>query len=327
MKKYLLLLCILTSIICKAADTLRRADKIRIHEATLIVDHVKDQIWQDISKTPFVILFVTDSNEFLLNHPYPSSDFTSSGYDSLLHTTVYSRPKKFQSWLLATFPAVNGVPCIVVGTPENTNRSSSDWVITLVHEHFHQLQFTRPGYYDGVNALDLSNGDQTGMWQINYPFPYDSLPIINQFNLYASALSKAIDSRKTKHFKPAFASFIKGRKKLMQLLKSSDARYLSFQLWQEGIARYTEYKYLQALDNYLPSAEMQSLADFIPFNTLQEQLYSSETGQLRDAKLSANKRVSFYSIGFAEGLLLDEVNPKWRSKYFNNPFTLDNLLH
>ncbi len=33
----------------------------------------------------------------------------------------------------------------------------------------------------------------------------------------------------------------------MQQLKPDDYKYFSFQVWQEGIARYTEYKFLEAM--------------------------------------------------------------------------------
>ena len=48
--------------------------------------------------------------------------------------------------------------------------------------------------YDKVNALDLSGDDETGMWQLNYAFPYDNSNVIEQFKKYTSALLKVISS-------------------------------------------------------------------------------------------------------------------------------------
>ena len=50
-----------------------------------------------------------------------------------------------------------------------------------MHEHFHQLQYAQPGYYQAVAALGLSHGDQTGMWILNYPFPYTSASVTKSF--------------------------------------------------------------------------------------------------------------------------------------------------
>src|SRR5207249_765319 len=79
--------------------------------------------------------------------PRPTPDFTGLGYDSLLATDVLVRDRHFAPNLLATFPAVAGVSTIVVGLPAATNKNSTEWVLTLLHEHFHQLQTSRPGYY------------------------------------------------------------------------------------------------------------------------------------------------------------------------------------
>ena len=42
-----------------------------------------------------------------------------------------------------------------------------------MHEHFHQLQWAQPEYLKAIDDLGLSKGDATGMWMLNYPFPYD----------------------------------------------------------------------------------------------------------------------------------------------------------
>ena len=44
--------------------------------------------------------------------------------------------------------------------------------------------------------------------------------------------------------------------------------------------------------------------------------------QLLTQKLGESKREVVYSFGAAEGLLLDKVNPRWRSRYFKDKFNL-----
>jgi hypothetical protein len=255
MKKYfslmVMLLIALEMVECQSIPQLRKADKIRIKEAIDISNRFGDAIWEGISKTPFVVLLVTDSVEFLINHHYPSDDFKISEDDDILKTKIFYRKRQYSKTFLATFPAVNGVNCIVAGIPENTGKNSTDWIITLLHEHFHQYQYTQRDYYSSVAGLDLSGGDETGMWQLNYPFPYDSFPVSNQYMLYTNALSKTVSEINDKNFKRAFREFIVQRKKLMHLIKPADYRYFSFQLWQEGIARYTEYKFLLCLTTTL----------------------------------------------------------------------------
>lgn len=328
MKKFgLVILAILTVFSVSFGQTnakMRHEDKIRIREAINISNQVGDKIWKGINDVPFVVLLVTDSVEFLINHPYPSDDFKLSENDTILKTTILYRPRQFPDYFLATFPAVNGVNCIVVGTPEKTNKNSTDWVITLLHEHFHQFQFTQQDYYSSVDKLELSGGDQTGMWQLNYAFPYENADIIEQYNKYVTALFKAVSNIDRKGFKNDFKKYLKQRTKFKCLLSPADYRYFSFQIWQEGIARHTEYKFLEALDNYVPSVEMTQLKDYILFQKHKERFYLSELNALKNLKLDLEQRICFYAIGFAEGILLDKLSPNWQNKYLSDKFHIEN---
>lgn len=304
-------------------DKMRYEDKIRIREAINISNHIGDKIWKGFNEVPFVVLLVTDSLEFLINHPYPSDDFKLSENDTILKTKIFYRPKQYPNWYLATFPAVNGVNCVVVGTPENTNKNSTDWTITLLHEHFHQYQYTYPDYYKSVDKLELSGGDQTGMWQLNYAFPYDSVIVIDQYKKYVASLFKALSNINKKRFKKDFKNYSEERNKFKNLLKPADYRYFSFQVWQEGIARYTEYKFLQALDYYQPSNEMTRLTDFVSFTKYKDEFSTREKNSLVTSKFDIDKRVCFYAIGFSEGLLLDKLNPKWHDKFLIDKFYIE----
>jgi hypothetical protein len=318
-----MLLLVLVTVESQSIPQMRKEDKIRIREAINISNRFGDSIWQGINKVPFVVLLITDSVDFLINHPYPSDDFKISEDEDLLKTKILYRKRQFSKILLATFPAVNGVNCVVVGTPENTGKNSTDWIITLLHEHFHQYQYTQKDYYESVAALDLAGGDETGMWQLNYPFPYDSLPVSDQYLNYTRALSKAVSAIHTNDFKKSVDEFSAQRKKLMGLLKAADYRYISFQLWQEGIARYTEYKFLELLDNYKPAIEVSQLPDFISFKKFKEGFMRSNLSSVTTLKLEKEKRICFYDIGLAEGILLDRLNPQWRMEYFSKKFFLE----
>jgi hypothetical protein len=46
-----------------------------------------------------------------------------------------------------------------------------------MHEHFHQLQDSQPGLFQKIDELGLSHGDSSGMWMLNYPFPYE-MPVV-----------------------------------------------------------------------------------------------------------------------------------------------------
>lgn len=315
----IILLFVFFSTYGKETPAISPADKARIKEAILINSKFGETLWKGIAEAPFSLVFVTDSIEYLLFHPSPSPDFIFLEEDLSLHTKIYWRKRQFAIGLLATFPAVGGINCIVAGTPVNTGKNTTEWIITLLHEHFHQYVYSQPGYYAAVQQLNLSGGDQTGMWMLNYPFPYTNASVVSQYDKYITALQKAAEGGNVH-------SYLKERKQLAAMLTRADYRYFSFQLWQEGIARYTEYKFLEAMKDYIPSAEIKSLPDFVPFEIYLEKFYKTEMNNLAGLKLPEEKRVCFYSVGFAEGLVLDRINPQWRDRYLVNRFYLEKYL-
>jgi hypothetical protein len=306
-----------------ATPTLASDDRVRIAEAFRLGDAIGDSIWPGWTSAPFAVLLVTPEREFLVRHPRPSAEFTRVGYDSLLRGEVLVRERTLSPSLLATFPAVGGVSTIVVGQPRATGKSSTEWVLTLLHEHFHQLQASRPDYYARVGALGLARGDQTGMWMLNYPFPYDSSAVQARFGALAahldSALSASAPDVRRSHWLAARVS----RAALRAALPSDDDRYLAFQMWQEGVARYTELLAARfAARRFTPSPAFLALSDFLPFEVAAARIESGIHAGLR-APLVRDRRVAFYPVGAATALLLDEEDAEWRQGYVGGEMKLD----
>lgn len=304
-----------------------RADRLRLAEVRRLAGAIQDSVWSGWDSAPFAVLLVTDSLEFLVWHPRPTADFQAQGYDSLLAAEVLARPRRYPPSFLATFPAVGGVATIVVGQPANTGKTSTQWVLTLLHEHFHQLQMSHAGYYAGVDSLQLARGDQSGMWMLNYAFPYDSVPIQRRFAALSQALLSAAladpppPARPPAHLLRQYAA---ARRELRGALARDDARYLDFQLWQEGVARYVEYACAQlAARAQPPGAAFVALPDYVPYADAALALREQLLRELRTPDLGANRRVSFYAVGAAMALLLDRTTPQWKERYFTRLLTLD----
>jgi len=290
---------------------LRREDKIRINEALKISQFVSDNIWKEWSKNEFVILLIADS-----------PDFSESYFDTYLNTKVYTRKKVFQNNFLATFPAVNGVSTIVVGTAENTKRSNLYWTLTLLHEHFHQYQTNHKDYYSSVDKLDLKDGDETGMWMLNYKFPYEDSLTNNQFDIMKSNLISAYESIGKKTFKKNVSKYIKSKAAFKKIVTEKDSKYFEFQLWQEGLARYTEYEILSYLikKGYEPSEDFKSLPDYESLSDNYQKRLERLSEEIERVSLKNNQRNCFYPMGAMEGIILNKYKPGWRKKYFNNLF-------
>lgn len=305
----------------RPAAALREVDRVRLAESFRLAEEVRDSVWPRWSGVAFAVLLVTPEHEFLVRHPEPSSEFESIGYDTLLASDVFVRLRLFPPNLLATFPAVGGVSTVVIGQPEQTGKSSTFWVVTMLHEHFHQLQTSHPRYYRNVEALDLSGGDQTGMWMLNHPFPYAATKVQQRFRSFAVALARAMEPAEAADFQRHLNDVRTAERALYAGLSAKDARYLAFQLWQEGIARYTEDQVAQiAARGYRPTAAFQSLPDYVPFEAAADSIRQGILRGLTNDDLAGRKRVAFYPVGAALGLLLDRTEPRWKERYLGEIF-------
>ncbi len=321
----LIVLLAASSVLAQGKPQLPEVDRIRLAEAFRLGESLGDRVWQNWHTAPFAVVLVTPEHEFLIRHPRPSKDFILIGHDALLKSDLYFRKRQFPTSFLATFPAVGGVSTIVIGQAENTyKKTSTPWVITVLHEHFHQLQESQPNYFADIEALKLSRGDQTGMWMLNYAFPYDSPEVKQQFAAMTRLLVAALEAKNRSGFPAKLAAYLESRQRLQKLLSRDDYTYLSFQLWKEGVARYTEYRVAKlAADNYKPSKEFRALKDFTSFGAVADQIMSDTLKELSTFRIENQKRELFYSLGGSEGLLLDGVNPKWQSRYFVDKFYLE----
>jgi hypothetical protein len=322
---FLLVLSLSINLLCTSQQfpKMRVEDRIRIHEAEFLCKKFGNQVWPGIARVPFTIMLVCDTTEFLINCVKPSPEFRSAGFDSILNTEVFVRRSMNPDNLLATFPAINGQNCIVVGTPEKTGLSSTAWIITLLHEHFHHYTYQDPHYYKDLDKLKLNKGDKTGMWMLNFPFPYDNASVIKDFTRISKALHDALKSLDSDNFELFLQTYAKARNGFKKGLRADDYKYFSFQVWQEGVARYTEFKFLETMQKYKPSAEVQGLSDYIPFEQYKEQMYKDELDKLLNYKLDDQKRTCFYQIGFAEAVILDYLNPNWKKSYLKNKFYME----
>ena len=169
---------------------------VRVREFYRLAAQIQDQIWPGWSKAPTTLLLVTPQNEFL-THVDKKPEGFAEGSDGF-----YVRPRQFPTNLEATFPVFEPKDVIVVGLPENTaSKTSTPWLIVLMYEHFHQLQDAQPNAYRMVEQLGLSRGDKTGMWMLNFPFPYEKAKVAASFTVMRDALLAALAETDERKFK------------------------------------------------------------------------------------------------------------------------------
>ena len=299
-----------------AAPTLPEADRVRVAEAFRLAGSIGDAIWPGWSRVPFALVLVTPETEFFIRHPSPPADARSIGEDASLGSEIFARPRTFPASLLATFP-VDGVSTAVVGRPGDTSTSNpTDWVVTVLHEHFHQLQDASPDFYDAVAALGLARGDTTGMWMLNFPFPYAAAPVAGAYRSAAVALRDALGGG-------SWPRYLETRAAFRAQLSKDDLAYLDFELWKEGVARYTQVRVAEwAAAHETPPAAFRALPGYEPYSAVARRLSAAIPDELSRLALPVAQREVVYPYGAAEALLLDRERPCWKKVYFSRRFTL-----
>jgi hypothetical protein len=304
------------------AQTISADDAVCVAEFYRLAPQIEDGIWPGWSSVADPLLLITSTAEFLTHFPAPPDTFKPAS-DGFL-----TRPRQFPTHLQATFPAFGPPSIIAIGEPSLTaSKTPTPWEIVLMHEHFHQLQYAQPGYYQAVAALGLSHGDQTGMWILNYPFPYTSASVTKSFAALRDQLLLTVVSPGGRKFRSAAKRYLAMRRAFFAQLSPDDRKYLSFQLWQEGIARYTQIAAAEAAAaGYHPTEAYQRLPDYEPFSGDVSKLRASTLQELRTVDLARAGRQAVYSFGAVEGMLLDRLNPQWKSEYFQHMLTTDPLF-
>lgn len=282
----------------------------------VVATNMYESYWPEWKNVPKPLLLIDDHREHLFG-----TDYTDSTFQEYCEG-IYSRLATLNKHFLATFPFINFQPTIIIGTPENTNKTPLEWTVTLLHEHFHQLQFSHPDYQSTQKSLNLDKGDQTGMWMLNHPFPYEDERVINKIN---EMVQNLLLLHEKKSPKKVLGQHRQLKMDLRTILGDEHYRYLNLQLWQEGYARFME---LSILEYWIAQFD-QINQDQFNRHELETYLRDYETQILKSlisSPIHEIKRVYFYSLGAAEAMLISKVNPDWKDLYFSELFTTDNLL-
>lgn len=259
--------------------------------------------WVGYRHAPFELLLLEAEREVLLCRAAMPAGFSADGRDAATGCPRYVRPRgNFPAGLLAAMPIFGPPSTMVVGTPEATGQSLARWRSTILHEHFHQWQSSLPNYYARTAALDLAGADETGMWMLNFAFPYEAPAVSAAYARAAPALLAAVGARGRPDFGRRLRSYLAARRAFAATAGPRNWRYLELQLWQEGVARWAEIR--QASRH--PDAAVRADAAAHEAQMLE---------RLRTTSLTKQKREIAYPLGMAEAMLLEACSPRWRLRY------------
>lgn len=262
---------------------------------------IGSKVWPNYDEAPFGLLVTLQEREVLFCHGSVVDGFNVLPPDPITKCDLQERGNVFPKNLLAAMPAIEGFSTIVMGTPQSTGKTEPDWMRTIFHEHFHQYQSTFDSYYERLNGLNLSNGDNTGMWMLNYPFPYKD----DNFNAALSRASRELHNAITSQDTPIHdqvSRYLRARQELEASVPGNDWKYLELQLWAEGVARWTEIEIALRSPDHTVAESGGSL----------KQRTISSLLTLDGAK---HGREIAYPYGAAEAMLLDRCSQTWKQDY------------
>ena len=262
-----------------------------------------EQLWPGFGKAPFGFLILEADREVLLCRPTAPNGFQADGTDRATGCPRFVGPRgKLPASMLAAMPLFGPPWTIVMGPAPSDADKRPRWRSTVLHEHMHQWQAELPGYYDRIDALGLSNGDGSGMWMLNFPFPYRDGNVQGYYAQAATALVAAVGARGTPAFARRLDAYLEARRAFAAAAGERNWRYLEFQLWQEGVARWTEIALARRSGDTAMSTDADAHEDAM-------------LDMLRAPDLGGHQRVVVYAYGMAEALLLDACGAAWRESY------------
>jgi hypothetical protein len=276
------------------------------------------------------MLYITPEYEFAIGFPKRLEGFRPLGDSRREGATVQFRARTIDPHLAASFP-LEGVPVLVIGRPAALEKSPNTWVVTAAHEMFHVLQYQR-GSMRRVAALKIGP-ESDASWQLNFPFPYkddDVMRVVHLQGHLAYLAARADDAAEARYSAGTVLDATAVYRDVLARLDPSgrSANYSRFQEWNEGTAFYTEVKMAEAAarPGYQPTPAFLKLPGATSYRDLWETTYRNKLFLAKHAGRAARSRTAFYHLGLAKCLLLDRLDPGWKTRYFGPDGWLDDLL-
>lgn len=302
-----------------AADTQSpsQAERAMIAEAQKIVRTWGDAVWTGFSQTPLPILLVDPEQETLFCGA-PTAGFAAADFDAITQCSTQTRRRELPVDISAAADLDGSQLIIQMGLPAALDGSEADWIVTFLHEAFHQHQDTLPGYAPALERI-RKQLERTGpQWMLDYPFPYGDPEVKKAFSQLTASALRFLESRTDQEADAAIAEYTRARIRAEQAIAADDWLYYEFQVGHEGVARWTELK--------LAALAGETRNDIAAIAQDRNEGLAVSLRAIDQQGVAVWKRSVFYVLGAIEAMMLDRVRPQWRRDYASDPFSLGALL-
>lgn len=304
-------------------------DRALIAEAYSLWSAVADDIWPGASRVKSPFVYVSKQHEYAIGFPRLLDGFRPNG-DTLLGQSIQVRERSLAVDLSASFP-LQGVPAVMMGSPEALGKSVASWIITAGHEMFHVFQAAN-GAYGKIDELEIGP-KRDSSWRLSFAFPYGEANVMRLIHLQGYLTWLAAQSTSSEDAKYNIGTVVDATRVYRMYLSrlSGDDRayrYSQYQEWNEGVAAYFEYKLAEkaAASTYRPTENYSVLPLFQSYENLWREAYQSRPFLAKHAGRAAKTRTAFYHLGAGKAVALDKVDAAWKKKYFLPGIWLDDLL-
>ena len=283
-----------------------------IRDVRQIVARSGDRVWRGYSRTSIPLLLVEPTRETLFCSP-PLQGFTASGVDPVTGCDLQTRPRETPIDISATTD-VEGRPTIQIGLPDAFGWSRGQWIVTVLHESFHEFQSTLPGYDKAVDRARRQLGKGGGEWMLDYPFPYAKRDVVTAFGRMDASALAFLEAPPDQDVGRLVADYVDARRAARAIVGTKDWRYYEVQVGQEGVALWTE----------LTLAKIAGDSDREIAAVAEDRQGGLATSLRSIAKQGLGKwrRGSFYIFGAIEAKMLERVRPDWQDTYRQSPLSV-----
>lgn len=312
------------TILCIPAATEPARDPLllRAMEAVHLARALGDRLWPGfhLADIPLAV-YRPGADAYLINHPSPPEGFTPVSLPFAGSDTIYYNPHT-DLFDAATSMPINGVLTAVIPDGsmfeqlDTRHRSAEEIIGITFHEAFHVFESTWK--IPPVNFMMYSR------------YPVDSAANNALGNLEGRLLAEALVATRPDDRQNRTRTFLAVRHERRRSLDSDLAAYESGTEILEGLAYYVEIHSLQ-LAGEIDRAPLPQLVaadpDFHRYAHV-DTLFKERLDQLRKINLHGlnAQRRRFYVTGMAQAMLLDQIEPDWKTGYAAGARYLDDLL-
>lgn len=210
-------------------------DRRMVADAQAIVRNEGDLLWAGLSQAPLPTLLIGPEHETLFCG-LPTAGFSSIGFDPITRCSMQLRARELPVDLAAATD-LGGVSVIHMGLPDALEATQADWIVTFLHETFHQYQSALPGYSSAVDVVRARLGKTGEQWVLDYPFPYADPKVKAEFAAMTLSAGQFLSAENDAQAEVAIRSYVEARNRARDAMSPDDWLYYEFQVGQEGVAR------------------------------------------------------------------------------------------